>query len=158
MTDCGHDLQVGFEEVDKDDVEDFLLSHNVELSNEDLLALEEERIREESESSPEEVLPVKTLTMKFIAKGFNLVDEAMALFHEHDLNCMRSSKVRREMDNVLKCFKEVSKQKMKAATQVSIMKFFKKLPNESASISASEPSTSTGQLATSNMFCIKPQS
>ena len=51
-------LQVGFEEVDKDDVEDFLLSHREELSNEDLLALEEERIREESESSPEEVMPV----------------------------------------------------------------------------------------------------
>jgi len=154
----GMALQVGFEEVDKDDVEDFLLSHNVELSNEDLLALEEERIREESESSPEEVLPVKTLTMKVIAKGFNLVDEAMAIFHEHDLNCMRSSKVWREMDNVLKCYKEVYKQKMKAATQVSIMKFFKKLPNESASISASEPSTSTGQLVTSNMFSIQPQS
>ena len=38
-------LQVGFEEVDKDDVEDLLLSHRKQLSNEDLLALEEERIR-----------------------------------------------------------------------------------------------------------------
>ena len=38
-------LQVGFEEVDEDDVEDLLLSQSEELSNEDLLALEEERIR-----------------------------------------------------------------------------------------------------------------
>ena len=67
---------------------------------------------------------------------------------EHDPEFMRSSKVRREMDNVLKCFKEVYKQKMKAATQVSIMKFFKKTPSESASISSSEPSTSTRQPAT----------
>ena len=40
-----------------------------ELRNEDLLALEEERIREELESSPEEVVLVKTLTTKVMAKG-----------------------------------------------------------------------------------------
>ena len=119
-------LQVGFEEVDEDDVEDLLLSDREELSNEDLWALEEKRIREESESSPLEFLPVKTLTVKVIAKGFNLVDEAMAIFDEHNPECMRSSKGWREMENVLKCYKEVYNQKMKAATQVSIMKFFKK--------------------------------
>ena len=51
-------LQMGFEEVDEDDVEDLLLSHREELSNEDLLSLEEECNRVESESSPEEVVPV----------------------------------------------------------------------------------------------------
>ena len=119
---------MGFEEVNKDDAEDLLLSHRKELSNEDVLAPEEERIREELESSPKEVVPVKTLVTKVMAKGFKLVDEAMAIFDEHDLNCMRSFKVRREMENVLKCYKEVYKQKMKAATQVSIVKFFKKNP------------------------------
>ena len=119
-------LQVGFEEVDEDDDEDFLLSHREELRNDDLLALEEERIREESESSPEEVVPVKTLTTKVMAKGFKLVNEAMAIFDEYDPDYMRSSKVQREMENVLKYYKEVNEQKMKAATQVSNMKFFKK--------------------------------
>ena len=90
----------------------------------------------------------KTLTTKVMTKGFKLVDEAIAIFDEHDPDCMRSSKVQREMENVLKCYKEVSKQKMKAANQDSIMKFFKKLPSESASISSSEHSTSTGQPAT----------
>ena len=141
-------LQVEFEEVNENDVEVLLLSHREELSNEDLLALEEERIREESESSPEEVVPVKTLKTKVIAKGFKLVDEAKATFDEHDPNCMRSFKVRREMENVLKCYKEVNEQKMKAATQVSIMNFFFLIPSESASISSSEPSTSSGQPAT----------
>ena len=41
-------LQVGFE-INEDDVDDLLLSSREELSNEDLLALEEELIREESE-------------------------------------------------------------------------------------------------------------
>ena len=40
-------LQVVFEEVNEDDVEELLLSHREELSNEELLALEEEHIREE---------------------------------------------------------------------------------------------------------------
>ena len=53
-----------------------------------------------------------------------------AIFDEHDPDCMRSSKVRREIENVLKCYKEVYEQKMKAATQVSIMKFFKKYPKQ----------------------------
>ena len=119
-------LQVGFEEVDEDDVEDLLLSHMEELSNEDLLALEEEHIREESESSPEEVVSVETFATKVMAKGFKLVDDAMAIFDEHDPDCMRSSKVQRERENILKCYKEVNKQKMKAATQVSNMKLFKK--------------------------------
>ena len=52
-------LQVGFDEVDENEVEDLLLLYRKELVNEDLLALEEERIREESESSPEEVVPAK---------------------------------------------------------------------------------------------------
>ena len=93
-----------------------------------------------------------------MAKGFKLVNEAMAIFDEYDPDSMRSSKVRREIENVRKCYKEVNEQKMKAATQVSIMKFFKKIPSESASISFSKPSTSTGQPATSNMDCIQPQS
>ena len=92
---------MGFEEVDEDDVEDLLLSHREELSDEDLLALEEERIGEESESSPEEVVPVKTLTTKVTAKGFKSVDEAQDI-SEHNPECKRSSKVRRELENVQK--------------------------------------------------------
>ena len=57
-------------------------------------------------------MPVKTLTMKVMDKGFKLVDGAMAIFDEHDPNCMRSSKVWREIENVLKCYKEVNKQKI----------------------------------------------
>jgi len=117
--------------------------------------VEEERITEESESSPEEVVPVKTLTMKVMAKGFKWVEKAMAIFDEHDPDCMRSSKVRREMENVLKCYKEVHKQKMKADTQVSIMKFFVIIQSESAFISSSEPSTSIGQTATPEEACHK---
>ena len=74
---------------------------------------------------------------------------------EHDPDCMRSSKVRREMENVLKCYKEVHKQKMKADTQVSIMKFFVIIQSESAFISSSEPSTSIGQTATPEEACHK---
>jgi len=44
-----------------------------------------------------------------MAKGFKLVDKAMAIFDEHDPDCMRSFKVRKEIENVLKCYKEVSK-------------------------------------------------
>ena len=52
-------------------------------------------------SSPEEVVLVKTLMPKVITEGFKLVDEAMAIFEEHDPDCMRSSKVRMEMENAL---------------------------------------------------------
>ena len=69
-------------------------------------------------------MPVKTLTTKVMAKGFKLVDEAKAIFDEHDPDCMTSSKVRREMENVLKCYKEVYEHKMKADTQISMTKFF----------------------------------
>ena len=54
----GMALQVRFEEVDEDDVELFLL-YRKELSKEHILALEELHIREESESSPEGIVPVK---------------------------------------------------------------------------------------------------
>ena len=60
-------LQVGFEVV-----EDLLLSRREEMSNGDLLALEEEHIRKESESRSEEVVPVKTLMTKVMASGFKL--------------------------------------------------------------------------------------
>ena len=77
------------------------------------------------------------------------------VYDECDPDCMRSSKVRWEMDNVLKCFKEVDEQKLKAATQVSIKKFFFFLiPNESASVSSAEPSNSIGQPARQHRICV----
>lgn len=56
--------------------------------NNNLLALKE-HIREESESSPEEVEPMTALTTEVMSQAFKLIKHATALFDEHDTNFMR---------------------------------------------------------------------
>jgi hypothetical protein len=70
------------------------------LSIEDILAFEEEHIKEGSESSPEVIEPVRALTMSSMSQTFKLFDS------KHDTNLLRSSKVWREIENALKCYKE----------------------------------------------------
>jgi hypothetical protein len=59
-------LKTGFEEVNREHTDEGL-------SNDDL-AVKEEHIREELESSHEEVVPVRALRMKLMSQAFQLIE------------------------------------------------------------------------------------
>ena len=91
-------------------------------------------------------MPVKTLTTKVMAK---------AIFDEHDPNCIRSSKVWKG-DGECPEMVQAGQRKENEGSHSSLHnEVLQKMPSESASISSSEPSTSTGQPATPEYACHK---
>jgi hypothetical protein len=131
---------LGFEEVDEANVKELLQSHMEELSSEDLLELENELSNEDDESS--DVVPVKHLTTKQLVEFFKHIDIAIGIMDDNDANRERSAKVARGIESALDCYKEPYRERLKAACQLSLHHFFKRV--ESCESSDSEPSTSAG--------------
>ncbi|MEE6457969.1 hypothetical protein FKM82_000130 [Ascaphus truei] len=105
-------------EVETEDIEELLASHSNELSNEDLMQLEQQKIaEEEAHQSAEVAQPHKSLSIKILSAAFKHIDSALAIFEENDPNIEQSSS------------------KRKGSVQTSLKSFFKR-PNPSS------PSTS----------------
>ncbi|XP_042227670.1 tigger transposable element-derived protein 1-like isoform X2 [Homarus americanus] len=102
---------VGFAEVIEDDVVELLQSHRGDLSNEDLMLLEQERAAGEEEATEAPPTPLQ-LTTKQMAKGFALIEEGLQIFAANDPNRERSLKVARAVRNGLSCYNELHKEKM----------------------------------------------
>ncbi|CAM4670142.1 unnamed protein product [Caretta caretta] len=85
-----------------EDVDELLASHSEELTNEDLIALEQQKGAEEEEDAPtvEETPPRKVLTTKVLAEAFQRMEAAVSLFEEHDANIERRASVNRGISNM----------------------------------------------------------
>ena len=138
---------IGFTDVDEENVREVLNSHVEDLTNEDLMIIEEERIvKEQEDEEIDEVQPEKKLTTKIMAQAFQMIDSAMSIFEEHDPDTMRSSQVKREVEHVMKCYKDLYSQKIKKRTQPSIKMFFTKhhgVSNDSPASSKNPTSATT---------------
>jgi predicted ATP-dependent endonuclease of OLD family len=113
------------------------------LSIEDLLDLKKELSDEVDESS--DVVPVKHLTTKQLVEFFKHIDIAIGIIGDNDANRERSAKVARGIESALACYKELYREMQKAACQLSLHHFFKRV--ESCQSTDSEPSTSAGEPA-----------
>lgn len=75
--------QAGFEEVGGDDITEMLHLHREEHMNENHMVLDEEKTREESESSSDEVQPARTLLSKVLAVISKHLDDTIAILDEN---------------------------------------------------------------------------
>ncbi|MEE6465495.1 hypothetical protein FKM82_006570 [Ascaphus truei] len=101
-------------EVETEDIEELLASHSNELSNEDLMQLEEQKIAEEEAHQSADVAqpqPRKSLSSKMLAAAFKHIDSALAIFEDNDPNIERSSTVSRGVSNQISCYSEIYTQK-----------------------------------------------
>jgi hypothetical protein len=115
---------VGFNEVDLDDVVDVLMSCKEELSNEDLIELEESReVAGEDGTGEDEV--VRMLRSERLSEALRIIDKALATFDEEDPNTERSSKVKRDVLASVKCYSEILKERKMKASQRSLDSYFK---------------------------------
>lgn len=132
--------EVGFTEVDEEDLDGLLESHSEPLSNEELLELERAAAEkeEEEENEPE---PVRGLDIKNLQKAFSLIDSAMELLQEQDPNPKRSSNVANQVEQSMKIYRELYDAKCKKVKQSTISAFFK--PVARPSTSPTGPSTSS---------------
>lgn len=107
--------QVGFVEVNEEDVVELLQSHK-ELSNEELRQLDEQRGTEEEVAEVPDTSCV--LTTKRQTKAFKNVELAIVTFDD-DSDRERSSQVARMMSDAIESYQQIYKEKGKKATQLS---------------------------------------
>jgi hypothetical protein len=117
-------------EVSPEDVTELLQSHSQDLSNEDLIEIEEQRIIEEDEDEQEvamETAPPPAFTIQRLAEAFRYIKSAMEIFETDDPNFERSLKVLEAMKNAYACYREIYHEKRKASSvQTLLDSYFKK--------------------------------
>uniref|UniRef100_A0A8C4RA68 HTH CENPB-type domain-containing protein n=1 Tax=Eptatretus burgeri TaxID=7764 RepID=A0A8C4RA68_EPTBU len=142
LVEMGRQLEL---EIVADDVNQLLSSHSEELSNEDLMQLEEQKVADEVVEPP----PPKRFMTKQMAKAFRMIDSALALFEEQDANCYRFASVSRTVNNALSCYKQIYEEKKKASVQLSLVSFFRKVETEPVPSNHSAPKCAPNSLSKS---------
>nr|XP_006138987.1 tigger transposable element-derived protein 1-like [Pelodiscus sinensis] len=90
------------------DVEELLDSHAEDLSNDDLVHLEAQKVAEEEAAALwADTPPSKRFTVKKMSEAFQMIEGAMALFEEQDPNSFRFASVSRAVRNALTCYREI---------------------------------------------------
>ncbi|KAK3884365.1 hypothetical protein Pcinc_011376 [Petrolisthes cinctipes] len=137
--------QAGFEEVDENDVTELLESQNEELTNEDLMELEQERAHEDDDDQEESVPPKpKQLTLKGVRRILDLLGQATAAMAEEDPNQDRVETVTENISKNISCYNEIERNLKQQATQPSILSFFQKKSAATTNMGmAASPSTTT---------------
>lgn len=124
-------------EVSGDDVEELLASHEEELSTEDLLQLEQRKSLEDEDAG--EVAAVKQLTSKDISEALKHIECAMDIFRDRDPDFERSAKVCMAIESDMACYRQLCREKKKAATQKTLNDYFR----SAANFPEPQPSTSS---------------
>ncbi|XP_030435481.1 tigger transposable element-derived protein 1-like [Gopherus evgoodei] len=106
-------------DIAPEDVDELLASHSEELTNEDLIEWEQQKLAEEEDArTVEETPPRKVLTMEVLAEAFQHLEAATSLFEEYDPNIERSASVNRDIYNTYSCYREIYKEKKRTSVQI----------------------------------------
>ncbi|GCC17627.1 hypothetical protein chiPu_0021562 [Chiloscyllium punctatum] len=112
--------EAGFVEVDKDAVEEILASRDQELT-EELMQLQEERIRIETKCNSEqpEIEVIQELNVKHLCEIFPTTDSAAMIAEKYDFNFKRAHGLRAGLQDVLSADKELYDRKMRETKQTA---------------------------------------
>jgi hypothetical protein len=137
-------------EVEAEDVRELLESHDQPLSDEGILAMEEQRkLLNEQEAMPEDTAQPKEMTTKELEIGIAKIDDAIAYWERVDPNFDRSSKVNSGLEHQIACYRELLRERKKTSMrQTSLCYFFKKLLPQPTAVTP-PPNPSDSELSTS---------
>ncbi|BFY99809.1 hypothetical protein BsWGS_02849 [Bradybaena similaris] len=113
----------GFADVNEKVIEDLIESHNVDRDNDDFQHIEEEQSKE-TEDSGSDNESVRMLSTEVLSEIFQLGDQILSLIDENDPDRERSSRVAKDFQNVLACYKELYREKVKHSSHISVDTFF----------------------------------
>lgn len=141
----GNQLQL---DISENDIIELLDSHGQELSNEDLMELEQQMAAFSEENQDLETPTLKKFSTKRLSDAFHLVEAGMAKLEEQDPDTERFTKVYRTVTDGLRCYRAIYDEIKKSAVQTSLDAYFKSPAAESDSIitvpsSSTSPSSST---------------
>ncbi|KAI6646855.1 Tigger transposable element-derived protein 1-like isoform X4 [Oopsacas minuta] len=111
--------------LDEEGFEKLFEPHSQELTNEEPMELETMQRQSEQEDD-EEILPIKKFETKMMAKGFSLIEKALAIFQNQDPNDERFSKVATSVRDSFECYRIIWNEKKRKTAQTSLDQFFKK--------------------------------
>lgn len=132
-------------DIDEEDIHELVGIEAEELSNEEVIELEEERCKE-VEANEEEVIPEapRKFTAKKLAEAFATIGSGVRTFEEMDVNYERFARADRQIQDALACYREIYNEKKKQTVQSKLDIFLKNtMPAKpSTSVNAPVPSTS----------------
>ncbi|XP_007665107.1 tigger transposable element-derived protein 1 [Ornithorhynchus anatinus] len=110
--------RLGMGDLEPSDIDELIESHQEELSDEDLVSMDQQRALEEGRPShSDEEAPARTLTTAHLGRAFELLEEACSIFSENDPNVDRSAAVIRALHSAVNCYKELQAERKKAKRQ-----------------------------------------
>ncbi|XP_020844762.1 tigger transposable element-derived protein 1 [Phascolarctos cinereus] len=110
---------LGFGELLEADVGQLLQSHDEDLSNEELMQLEQERAAEEKEENEDTPPFLRQLTTKELSEAFFHFEEGMQILANNDPNNERKFKVSRGISDVISCYRDLYNEKKRRSKQLS---------------------------------------
>jgi hypothetical protein len=105
--------QLGMDEVDIDNVQELLQSHQTSLTNEELVQLEQQCYTEEDDSTDYDA-PSRNLTTRVLTQDINMIMDVLDIFTENYADFDHSTAVKRVVVDVFSCFKELLREKFRA--------------------------------------------
>lgn len=118
----GADLEL---DIDEEDVHELIDADIEELSNEDLLELEEQRKKQEEEKEQQGDVEHKGLTRKVLAEAFALFEKGLGLLEHNDPNVTRFHQIYTGYQELLAPYMELYKEKKVVTKQLSITSFMR---------------------------------
>lgn len=123
--------QLGFEDLAESDVTELLKAHGGSLSDEDLLALEQNQLSEEQQTENNVEDTHQRLTTKRLSQALSCFEEGLRIINENDPVEERSMKVSRGVNEAIDCYKQIYEEKQKMATQPTLDLFFSPIASTS---------------------------
>jgi hypothetical protein len=109
--------ELGFENLDVRNVCEYIDAHSDDLDDETLVEIYQQRLYEKKEDEITDTIPYETSMKEFSLKDLSLfirkIEDASDFFVENDPNVERSNKVRRELRNAIKRYKDMYEESVK---------------------------------------------
>jgi hypothetical protein len=118
--------QLGMDDVDIDNVQELLQSHQTSLTNEELVELEQQLYIEDDDNSTDDNVPNRKLTTRVLTENVNKMMDVLDFFTENDADFDRSTAVKRVVVDVISCYRKLLREKKFLACQSTLDTFFKK--------------------------------
>lgn len=120
--------KVGFDDLDTADIDEVLNADIEEFNNEELRQLALNPLIDTNPESEDDVPEERPdITTNDIASALNHIELALQIFTDNDRNDERSSKVRRNVIESVRCYEELLKERKKhTSKQATLHAFFKK--------------------------------
>ncbi|KFD61537.1 hypothetical protein M514_00928 [Trichuris suis] len=90
--------EVGFSDINEEDILELIESHDEELSNKDLMEMEQQLADEEENDKTEDPKQARTLTTKDLSEAFQLLDRAKTVFTEKGPQRERSAEREKDLE------------------------------------------------------------